>query len=49
MKTVSSRSLKIVPVESGIPVNEITATTLPEAAVLHDGIVVSSSFLLIVV
>ena len=49
VKTVSSRLLKIVPVESGIPVNEITATALPDDALLHDGIVVSTSFLLIVV
>ena len=49
VKTVSSRSLKIVPVESGIPVNEITATALPDATLLHGGIVVSTIFLLIVV
>ena len=41
LKTISLRSLKIVPVESGIPVNEITATVLLDAALLYDGLVVS--------
>ena len=44
LKSVPSRSLKTVPVESGILVNEITATALPDAALLHDGIVVSTIF-----
>ena len=49
LKTVSSRLSKILSVESGIPVNKITATLLSNATLLYDGIVVSSSFLLIVV
>ena len=40
IKIVSLWSLNIVPIESGIAVNEITATTLSDAALLHEKIAV---------